>query len=82
MLAFTSERLLYLLDGGAVISLQWAELSAADTILDVVYTIRSGERFFFFMLVGQSVLKWLAYTHLMVKQIIGLGDHKIHLGFI
>jgi hypothetical protein len=48
----------------------------------VVYTIRSSERFFFFMLEGQSVLKWLAYAHLMVVQNNSSGEDKSTLLYI
>jgi hypothetical protein len=79
---FTSDRLLYLVAGGPIISLPWANLGAADTLIDIIFTIRSGERFFFFKLEGQSVLKWLAYARLIVKQLDGGQNQKIHLGCI
>jgi hypothetical protein len=81
-LAFTTERLLYFLPNKVTISLPWADLRAADTLIDVIFTIRSAERFLFFMLKGQSVLKWLAYAYLMVDLVPADEQNNIHLGYI
>lgn len=82
-LAFTPDRLVYVLKSGATISLPWVDLRAADTMIDMAFTIRSRERLLFFVLGGgQSVLKWLAHVYLIVDRLQLIKDQKIHLGSI
>jgi hypothetical protein len=64
------------------LSLPWAELTSADTLMDRAFVTIFGERLYAFMLNGQSPLKWLAYTRLMAERLDPAVRHRLHLGYV
>jgi hypothetical protein len=81
-LFFTSYRLLFLLTGNIEISLPWDDLKSVDTVMDKLFNVGFPERLFSFAFVGQSVLKWLAYTRLWIHLNCKGDGHRIYQGFI
>ena len=78
-LFFTSERLIFTLTKGASISFPWGDIRTGDAMMDVALNVGFGEANYMFVLQDQSVLKWLTYIHLIIKESKDM-DHEIHLG--
>lgn len=81
-LFFTSQRLLFVLPNGIVISLSWDHLNSVDTLMDKIFSVGFNDRLFGFVLKGQSVLKWLAYTRYWINQNLNGNGHRIYQGFV
>jgi hypothetical protein len=81
-LFFTSKRLLFVLSGDIEISLPWGDLRSVDTVMDKIFNVGFTPRQFGFVLRGQSVLKWLAYTRHWIHQNHNGDGHRIYQGFI
>jgi hypothetical protein len=64
------------------LSLPWAELTSADTLVDKAFAVIFGERLYAFMLNGQSPLKWLAYARLMAERLDPAVQRRLHLGYV
>jgi hypothetical protein len=64
------------------LSLPWAELTSADTLVDKAFAVIFGERLYAFLLNGQSPLKWLAYARLMAERLDPAVQRRLHLGYV
>ena len=64
------------------LSLPWAELTSADTLIDRAFAVIFGERLYAFLLNEQSPLKWLAYARLMAERLDPAVQHRLHLGYV
>ena len=81
-LFFTSHRLIYILTNKLTLSKPWKDLRSADTLMDRFFSLGFENRVYFFSLKGQSVLKWLAHTRLIVKQTKNDSKRRIYLGYV
>jgi hypothetical protein len=81
-LFFTSQRLIFSFVKDSIISLSWSDLRSVDTLMDIIFNVRIEDRMYGFVLKGQSVLKWLAHTRLLIKQNEYETEHRIYQGYM
>ena len=81
-LFFTSHRLLFTLANNSTINLPWIDLRSVDALMDLVFTVDFADSLYGFVLKGQSVLKWLAHTRLLITQTGYGNEHRIYQGSI
>jgi len=79
-LFLTSHQMIFKLADNRTIASLWENLSSVDTLIDRFFTIGFGENSYSFVLKGQSVLKWLTYTRLLIKQYGLENDQPIYQG--
>jgi hypothetical protein len=81
-LFFTSKRLIFLFADNKTLSSSWQDLRSADTLMDRAFSVGFENGMYVFVFKDQSVLKWLAYTHLMVKQSTNGHKSHVYLGYV
>jgi len=79
-LYLTSHQMIYKQVNNHIISLLWENLRSVDTLIDRFFIIGFGDDTYCFVLQGQSVLKWLTYTRLLIKQFELENNHPIYQG--
>ena len=79
-LYLTSRQMIFKLADNRIIASLWENLRSVDTLIDRFFIIGFGEYSYSFVLNGQSVLKWLTYTRLLIKQYGLENNHPIYQG--
>jgi hypothetical protein len=81
-LYFTSRRLLCIFINGLMLDQPWKSLRSADTVFDMIFNASFEDVRYGFVPKGQSVLRLLAYAHLIAKIIEADTGRSIYLGYI
>jgi hypothetical protein len=81
-LFLSSDRLIFRVRNNQVISNSWFDLRSVDTLMDRFFIIGFGNLSYCFSFINQSVLKWLAYTRLLIDQYHLERFHVIYQGYI
>jgi len=81
-LFLTSHRIIFYLVNNSTLSVLWGDLRSVDTLMDAVFNVGSENGAYGFVLKGQSVLKWLAHTRLLIEQMENGNGHRIYQGYV
>jgi hypothetical protein len=81
-LFFTSHRLVFKVANSHIISNSWVNLHSVDTLMDRFFDVTFGMQSYAFVIDGQSVLKWLAYTRSLINKNSLVKGNRIYQGYI